>query len=129
MTWSYQAFTSGQADGDLWNQVINSLNKLNSSQALTVKISSSDQKGGDSRAVYFYLVDPDQIPDPATLGTTWTFKEFSTNTNYNAMYQELADFLNNDTSLTNIQKFYSLTSMTNAQGHDSKLILWYRNQT
>ena len=126
MTFAYVSFTSGQAGSTLLNQIENTLNAFNSEESKGAKIATTDMKGNSARGLI--ISTKSDAPNPLTLGTTWNYKEFDTGSDYEAMYQEATDFLNNDSSLTETQKYYSQMTMTNAASNTARLVIWYRNQ-
>ncbi len=125
MTFTYVSFTSSQADDSLWSQVMNKLNSLNDAQADSVKIAASDMKGKDARAVVIFCSSA--APDPAILGTTWNYKVFETDSDYEGMYTDCVKYLNETKDLNPTQKYYAKLCMTNAAEHKSRLVLYYRN--
>lgn len=128
LTFTYQQFESHEADDDLWAQVVNALNGLNAQQRNSVKIASSDQDNGPARTVLIYTGDDEPAGSISQLGESWSYTVFSTGSDYTEMYQECVDFLNGD-ELTDLQKYYSRISMTNAHSHKSNLVVWYRNMS
>lgn len=124
MTFTYNSFVSDQADNSLWSQITNKLNSLTDIQSDSAKIASSDMKGKDARAVIFYCQS--EAPDPGILGTTWSYKVFETSSNYEGMYTDCVNFLNDTDELNDTQKYYARISMTNCSGRDSRLVLFYR---
>jgi hypothetical protein len=123
MTFTYIPITSSQADSSLWNDITNRLNSLNRTQAESAKVATSDMKGKDARAVVIYCNL--EAPREDNLGTTWRSKEFNTSSDYNDMYSECVNFLNSS-NLSDSQKYHSRLTMTNASGHKSRLVLFYR---
>lgn len=123
ITFVYESFTSSQADDGLWNQIKNRLNSLNRNQANSVKIGCSDMKGKDARGVIIY--SNSETPYDDNLGTTWSSITFETSSDYERMYSDCVNFLNSQ-SLSETQKYYSVLTMTNASGHKSRLVLFYR---
>jgi hypothetical protein len=126
MTYVYVPIESDQADASLTSKITNELNKLNETQANSVKIACSDQRSKYARAVIIYCSGD----APAlNLDTTWLSKTFETDSKYEDMYAECVDYLNSDESpLTPAQRYYARLEMTNAKEKDSRLVLFYRKQ-
>lgn len=126
MVFTYQSFETKEADSELWGQMNNYLNSLSTKRTDSAKIGTSDQRTKEARAVI--ISTDDKAPSIGSLGDAWSYQEFLSGSDYDKMYQECVDFLNDDTNrLTLTQKYYSRLTFTNASANDSKLLIWYRN--
>ena len=129
MAYSYKEFTDNDVT-NVFSSMRNELNSLTSEEANTVKICTSDQKGGDARSLIVWNGDPASIPGRPK-GTVWQYYTWPTYSDYDQMYRDLIDALNNKklpngTNLTDSQVYYSKITMTNYQSGDATLSLWYR---
>lgn len=130
MSWTYAVVSAQEAGPALWGQGISALNAItNPAELMSVKIGSCDSPGYGPRTTIFYLAGATEIPDPAALGTTWSYQAFSNAYSGDDLWQEVADFLNSQADgLTDTQKFWSQVSMTALDSAPAHVALWYRNQ-
>lgn len=121
ITFSYDAIDGSGA----WDEVQYKLNNLKDNQKKSAKVAiSQTRKKNDARAVLFFT-DQERPPNPEqVLSGTWQYKDFTTNSDYDKMYQKCQNFLNDE--LNAYQSYYARISMTNAGSHSSHLVVWYR---
>ncbi|MEG3620005.1 hypothetical protein V5T82_16175 [Magnetovibrio sp. PR-2] len=118
-TWSYVAVEGSQAD-DAERNMLNAANGLDTAQRETCKISASDMRGKDARAVCFYDSDGDSFEGVMT--TTFQMEIVSTSTDYDRLYSDAAKFLN---SLSPKQAQNARVTFTNASHNDATIAIYY----
>lgn len=127
MPYTYTSFETTDANDDLWKKIETHLNGLTEYQSVSVKIAASNQNDGKARAVVYYTRDKPSEGPKAPTGP-WLSKVFSTDSDYDKMYQDVMAFLNGsdpDGPATS-ELYWSRISMTNAHTFKSNIVVWYR---
>lgn len=127
MTWVFKEENATDSNDSLYNTALNDINALSSGEMSSLKVAMSNRNSGNARVLMVYATGVEKVPDITILGNTWTFKHFSTDGDYNGMYTQLTDFLNNPTNgLNDSQTFWSQVSFDNSLTYASNLVVWYR---
>ncbi|MCT4584745.1 MAG: hypothetical protein N4A54_07470 [Peptostreptococcaceae bacterium] len=124
VTFSLKTITAGEAD-TLLKRVNSCVNSMNNSNPNFLKICASDMKGKDSRAVIFYA-DHDEDFDIEAIprNTNWNMIKKQTGSDYNKMYENILEELNN---LSLYQQLHAKVVFTNAANNKSQMAIYYPN--
>lgn len=116
--WNYIEITGSHPD-----DVLADANTfINTVKPQIVKICVSDIKKDVSRAVVFYKDTLPAITLQSSCRTEWIMKTKKTDTNYSAMYHEIAKELD---QLDEFEEVYASVSFTNAKASDSHMAIYY----
>ncbi|HAA58294.1 MAG TPA: hypothetical protein DCE42_26260 [Myxococcales bacterium] len=116
----------------IWDDVLKLLNALETeNERSSVKIAmsnisnSSELRTNPCRAVIYYTTDDAPTPRDTSLTGTWDWSDNKADTDYDKMYDECLDSLN---ELSWDRSYNARISMTNAGSHTSHLMLWCREE-
>ncbi|WXR62831.1 hypothetical protein WG909_06380 [Peptostreptococcaceae bacterium AGR-M142] len=124
VTFSLKTITAGEADTVL-KRVDSYINSMNNSNPNFLKVCAADMKGKDSRAVIFYA-DHDENFDIEAIprNTNWNMIKKQTSSDYNKMYENILEELNN---LSLYQQLHAKVVFTNAANNKSQMAIYYPN--
>lgn len=124
MPWVYQQTTAHKID-DLYAQLQNQLNTLQGASLISAKLTAADEHRKDARGVLFFNNENPLSPPqaPARPSGRWTHQEWHTQNEYDKLYQNVTDKLND---LSFAQAFYAIVCFTNKLGGDETMALFWQ---
>ncbi|WP_182289021.1 hypothetical protein [Vibrio spartinae] len=121
MVWKFKEEKNG-SPGKVEDWALKEINKLTEIERTSYKISISNMKGKDARAVLFYNKETTTPFIP--IDSICSLKQFTISTDYSEIYNKTVNFLND---LRDQQANNARIAFTNAQGGKATIAIYYPN--